>query len=248
MSVSVAASCALTGAAAGALLPRVAYRLSVPAGTPVRSSCENCDGPFPAGRAGWVRPGAPCRCTGAPGPSPWWTASAAAVCTGLLGWTTPSGPALLPFLLAAVVGVLLAAVDLRCLRLPDPLVAALAAGTVLPLAVAAVAAGEPGRVGRAGVVAVLCFGGYLLVALLPGGGLGFGDVKLAAVLGFLLGWIGWPAVLLGLAVPHLLNGPVAVFLLVTRRAGRRTALPLGPALLAGALIAVTATANGHTLL
>jgi leader peptidase (prepilin peptidase)/N-methyltransferase len=153
------------------------------------------------------------------------------------------GPALPPFLVAAVVGVLLAAVDMRCLRLPDPLVLMLAAGTVLPLTAVAVAAGEPGRLGRAAAAAVLCFGGYLMLALLPGDGLGFGDVKLAAVLGFLLGWIGWPAVLLGLAAPHLLNGPVALFLLATRRAGRRTALPLGPALLAGALIAVAVTAG-----
>jgi leader peptidase (prepilin peptidase)/N-methyltransferase len=66
-------------------------------------------------------------------------------------------------------------------------------------------------------------------------------VKLAAVLGYLLGFAGWPAVLTGAVVPHLLAGPVALFLLLTGRAGRRTAVPLGPALLAGALIAAVAT-------
>jgi leader peptidase (prepilin peptidase)/N-methyltransferase len=166
------------------------------------------------------------------------------VCAGILGWAVTPGPALAAYLVAAVFGVLLAAVDLRCLRLPDPLVATLAIGTVLPLAAVAVATGDPGRLGRAVAAGALCFGGYLLVALLPGGGLGLGDVKLAAVLGFLLGWAGWPAVLLGLLVPHLLNGPVALFLLATGRAGRRSALPLGPALLAGALIALAATAGG----
>lgn len=241
MSLPITAGCAAAGAAAGALLPRVAYRLSVPAGTPTRTTCQNCAEPFPDGRAGWVRPGAVCRCAACPGPSPWWTALAAATCGGLVGHTVTFGPALPAYLVAAVLGVLLAVVDLRCLRLPDPLVAALAAGTALPLATTAVVAGEPGRLGRAAAAAALCFGGHLLVALLPGGGLGLGDVKLAAVLGFLLGWISWPAVLLGMAVPHLLNGPAAVLLLATRRAGRRTALPLGPALLAGALIGVAAT-------
>jgi leader peptidase (prepilin peptidase)/N-methyltransferase len=67
-------------------------------------------------------------------------------------------------------------------------------------------------------------------------------VKLAAVLGFVLGFAGWPAVLAGLAAPHLINAPVAAFLLLTRRAGRRTALPFGPALLTGALLALAATA------
>jgi leader peptidase (prepilin peptidase)/N-methyltransferase len=108
--------------------------------------------------------------------------------------------------------------------------------------VAAVTAGESGRVGRGALAAVLCGAAYLVVALLPGGGLGFGDVKLAAVLGFALGWIGWPAVLAGLILPHVINGPVALFLLVSGRARRGTALPLGPALLAGALLAVAITA------
>jgi leader peptidase (prepilin peptidase)/N-methyltransferase len=80
---------------------------------------------------------------------------------------------------------------------------------------------------------------YLLIAILPRGGLGLGDVKLAAVLGFALGYQGWSAVAVGLLVPPLINGPWALFLLVTRRAGRSTALPFGPALLIGALLAVT---------
>jgi leader peptidase (prepilin peptidase)/N-methyltransferase len=147
-----------------------------------------------------------------------------------------------PFVVAvAVLGVLLGTIDLACLRLPDPLVGALAVVTALPLVVVAVTAGEPGRVGRGVLAAGLCGAAYLMVWLLPGGGLGFGDVKLSVVLGFLLGWIGWPAVLIGLVAPHLINGPVALALLATRRARRGTALPLGPALLLGALLAAAAT-------
>ncbi|WP_412743951.1 hypothetical protein [Krasilnikovia sp. MM14-A1004] len=143
----------------------------------------------------------------------------------------------LPVLLSAVpLGVLLAAVDLRCLRLPDPLVGALAGVVGPPLILLAVGGGEPGRVARGAVAAGLAGATYLIVAMLPGQGLGFGDVKLAAVLAFPLGYLGWPAVAAGLVAPHLLNGPVAVFLLVTGRARRGTALPLGPALLAGALL------------
>jgi leader peptidase (prepilin peptidase)/N-methyltransferase len=64
-------------------------------------------------------------------------------------------------------------------------------------------------------------------------------VKLAAVLALILGFAGWPAVLVGVLAPHVINGPVAIVLLL-RRAGRRTPIPFGPALLAGALIAITA--------
>jgi leader peptidase (prepilin peptidase)/N-methyltransferase len=96
-------------------------------------------------------------------------------------------------------------------------------------------------VGRAGLAAAIVGLGHLVVAILPGGGLGLGDVKLAAVLAFALGLTGWPAVLLGVLVPYLINGPIAVYLLLSRRATRRTPLPFGPALLVGALIAFAAT-------
>jgi leader peptidase (prepilin peptidase)/N-methyltransferase len=142
-------------------------------------------------------------------------------------------PVLLP---ATVVGVLLAEIDRRCLRLPDPLVGVLAVLVVVPLRVA-----DRGRVGGALVGAGLYALAYAMVWLVSRGQLGLGDVKLAAVLGFPLGFLGWPALLIGALAPHLINGPVAVFRLVTGRAGRSTALPFGPALLLGALVAVTAT-------
>jgi leader peptidase (prepilin peptidase)/N-methyltransferase len=239
MSLAASIGCATIGAAAGAVLPRVAYRLTVPFGTPSRSGCVHCGEPFPPGRAAWVRPGAPCRCPGRARPSTVSAVLASALAAGVIGW---SG---LPLLAAAaVLGVLLALIDLRCLRLPDPLVAALGVAVVLPLTVLAVTAGEPGRIGRALLAAGGCFAAYLLAALLPGGGVGFGDVKLSAVLGFLLGWIGWSAVLTGLIVPQLINGPIALFLLLTGRARRGTALPFGPALLAGAVIAVAVASPG----
>ena len=58
------------------------------------------------------------------------------------------------------------------------------------------------------------------------------------MLATILGFAGWPAVIAGLVVPHLINGPIALALLLARRS---RPLPFGPALLAGALIAVTTT-------
>jgi leader peptidase (prepilin peptidase)/N-methyltransferase len=149
----------------------------------------------------------------------------------------------LPVLLAgAVLGAVLAQIDARCRRLPDPVVGLLAVSAGLPLTVGAMAAGEPARAGRAVLAAALVGAAYLVVALLPGGGLGLGDVKLAAVLAFVLGFLGWPAVAVGTVLPHLINGPVALVLLLTGRVRRRTALPFGPALLVGALLGVATTA------
>lgn len=237
----LAAGCAGFGAAAGMLLPRMGYRLSVPYGSAPRPACTACDGSFPAGWPGWIRLGRACRCPASPGPAPGWSALATAGAAAALGLGLRP-PELPVYLIAAVFGVLLATVDLSCLRLPDPVVAALALATVLPLAAVAMITGQSDRLGRAALAGLLLFVVYLLVALLPGHGIGFGDVKLVAVLGFLLGWIGWPAVLLGSVAAHLVNGPVVLMLLVTGRAGRGTALPLGPALLAGTLLAVASYA------
>ena len=132
---------------------------------------------------------------------------------------------------------LLALIDLRCLRLPDRLVGLLLAVAGVPLAVLL-----PARIGPALLAAALVGGAYLAIALLPRGGLGLGDVKLAAVLAVILGFASWPAVIVGLVAPHLINGPIALALLLTGRADRRRPLPFGPALLAGALVALVTTA------
>jgi leader peptidase (prepilin peptidase) / N-methyltransferase len=139
---------------------------------------------------------------------------------------TVSAVLLLP---ALVLGVLLARADLRSFRLPDPLVFSLAVVLVLPVL------GRPPDVLLRGLTAsVVVFSGYFVVALLPGDGLGFGDVKLAAVLAFALGVRGWHSVLVGNVLPPLIVGPAALALMATRRAP----LPYGPALLLGALVAL----------
>ncbi|WKU03273.1 A24 family peptidase [Micromonospora sp. HUAS LYJ1] len=160
----------------------------------------------------------------------------AVVCGGLAAARGPE-PALPAFLLVAAVGVVLAVVDLTSLRLPDPLVGVAALGGGAALAVAAVVAGTPGGLALALAGAALSFLLYVVLALLPRSRLGFGDVKLAAVLGLPLGWLGWPTLWLGLLLPHLLNGVLVLALLAVGRVRRDTALPFGPALLAGTWLA-----------
>ena len=205
------------GAATAAFLPRIAHRFS---------GCAVCS------RLDSVRAGPACSRTGG---YPVTVLAGATIGGSLAAAAGPS--ALLPVhLLAGVLGLLLALIDLRCLRLPNPLVGALAIVAGVPSAVL-----EPERAGPAVLTAAGVLVAYLSVAILPGQGLGLGDVKLAGVLGLILGFAGWPAVVIGLVAPHVINGTVAVGLLLTRRVGRRHPLPFGPALLAGALIAVTAT-------
>jgi leader peptidase (prepilin peptidase)/N-methyltransferase len=168
------------------------------------------------------------------------TAAACSVAWAGIGWRFGPVPELLPYLLLAGLGVLLAAVDLACLRLPDALVKpGFVAGAAVFCGLAAGLPAWPDLL-RAGFAAGVLAGGYLVLAVLPGGALGYGDVKLAGLLGLFLGWLGWGEVLAGALLPFLINGVVAVGLLAARRVTRRTLVPFGPAMLLGAWLAVVA--------
>jgi leader peptidase (prepilin peptidase)/N-methyltransferase len=164
-----------------------------------------------------------------------WTALAGATAWGLLGWALPASYFLGACLFLASAGVLLAAIDVKALRLPDPIVAVCLVVTLALLAGQALADGTWDLYWRALLGGAVSFGAYLLFGLLPGAPMGLGDVKLAGVLGLTLGYAGWPAVIAGLVLPFLVNGPFAVVALARR--GRKAVSPFGPALLTGWLIA-----------
>ncbi|MEU4566473.1 A24 family peptidase [Micromonospora sp. NPDC023956] len=221
---------------AAAFVPAVAYRLAVPYGQPARQGCAECGAPLTPGVRGWVT--TRYRCGHRPGVSRWLTASIAGSAGGLLGAALGAVPVLPLFLALAVLGVLLGVVDVACRRLPDQLVLPALAVTPVLLGAVALRSGAWDDWWR-GLLACLVVGLVLTgMVLLPGGGLGFGDAKVGALLGWYLGWLGWEAVVLGAVLPWLVNAPVLLVLLATRRVGWRTALPFGPSLLAGALLAV----------
>ncbi|MEH1030596.1 leader peptidase (prepilin peptidase)/N-methyltransferase [Micromonospora profundi] len=161
---------------------------------------------------------------------------AAAVFVGLAA-ALGDDPALPVFLAVAAVGLVLALVDLACLRLPDALVLTAGALALGGLTSAALLTDTSGRLVGALAGAAVAGAAHVLLAVLPGSRLGFGDVKLAGVLGLPLGWLGRDALLAGLFLPHLLHGAVVLGLLAARRVRRGTLLPFGPALLAGAWLA-----------
>lgn len=82
------------------------------------------------------------------------------------------------------------------------------------------------------------FGFYFILALIYPAGMGMGDVKLAAMLGLGLGFLGWKFVVIGLFAAFFIGALVSLVLLALRRANRKTAIPFGPFMLAGALVAV----------
>jgi leader peptidase (prepilin peptidase)/N-methyltransferase len=147
-------------------------------------------------------------------------------------WALPA------FLVLCAAGVLLALIDLAHRLLPNRVVLpALGAGAVLLLAAAALDGNWAG-LARAGTAAAVLFAVFLVLALLAPAGLAMGDVKLAAVLGLALGWVGWRAVVLGGAAGFALQAVAALVLLAARRVGRKGELPFGPSMLVGAVLAL----------
>ncbi|MEU8764257.1 prepilin peptidase [Streptomyces sp. NPDC048659] len=234
----------LAGLAVGSFLNVAVSR--VPAGRSVvrpRSACPRCEAPIAARDnvpvVSWLLLGRRCRACREPIPARYPLLEAL---TGLLfaAEALRLGPsAALPAALVFTAGLLaLAACDAEHLLLPRRLVHPTFALTALCLLGAAAATGQWQRLA---VTAGCAAGGYAAFFALHWARpawLGFGDVRLAGLIGAGLGWYGpWHlvfAVFAGSAV-GLLAG---LALMAAGRASRATRLPFGLFLAVGALAAL----------
>jgi len=98
--------------------------------------------------------------------------------------------------------------------------------------------GEVGGLGRAGVGALAYFGVLFVLAMIAGGGFGFGDVKLGFFLGMYLAYRSWGTLVVGGVGAFLLGGVVGLLLIVFRIRSRKDKIPFGPYLVAGAYLAL----------
>jgi leader peptidase (prepilin peptidase)/N-methyltransferase len=124
-----------------------------------------------------------------------------------------------------------ALIDLEHRIIPNKLTA-LGAILAIVIGLALDPAGEPER-----LIAGAAAGGFLLLAALAyPGGMGMGDVKLAAVIGLFLGRAVAPAILVA-----LIAGVLVGALIIAQkgaREGRKTKVPFGPFLAFGAVVGV----------
>ncbi len=142
-----------------------------------------------------------------------------------------AGIALGLILVAALVPIVL--IDLEHRLIPNRITAPAAAAAVL-----AGVLGDLDGVPEQLIAGAAASGFFLLAALAYPRGMGIGDVKLAGVMGLCLGRAVAPAVLIGLVA-----GVVAGAVIVARvgaTAGRKTAVPFGPFLALGAVVALFA--------
>jgi len=181
----------------------------------------------------------------AAGPRRWlWVELATAAVLGALAAAIGPDLRVVPLLVLGAALVAVSVIDLQLLRIPDRVTFPTLAIT-LPLVVAVSAArDELGAVSGAVVGSVAYFVALLVPHLVYPRGMGFGDVKLALLMGLHLGWLGWTE-------EHPIGGPIqqvlyalmlgcllgAVFgiaaQLITKRRGE---FPFGPALAVGCLV------------
>lgn len=165
---------------------------------------------------------------------------------GAIGYRLVPEPAhrfaLPAFLVLAAAGITLAVIDLDVRRLPDvitlpayPVIAVLLTVATLLTDPGDGAWGTLGRAVAGAVGSVLLYG---MLSLPRSSQMGIGDVKLAGLLGLALGWLSWSSLATGLVLGFGYGALYALVLVVTRRAGWRSRVPFGPAMLAGALTAV----------
>jgi leader peptidase (prepilin peptidase)/N-methyltransferase len=138
------------------------------------------------------------------------------------------------YLAFAALAIALALIDLDVRRLPNVLV--LPAYPVL--AVLLVIGGDGEALLRALIAAAALFAFYFLIALAAPGSMGFGDVKLAGVVGGMLGYLSWGALLVGAFGAFVLGSIVGVGLMMRGSADRKSAVPFGPFMLLGAWVSI----------
>ncbi|MDF1605606.1 A24 family peptidase [Nocardioides sp. YIM 152315] len=164
----------------------------------------------------------------------------AAVCGAVVGASVGMSWPLLYLLPLVPVAVALGIVDLHTHLLPTRVIwPALAVTAVLAL-VAALLDDDLDAVVRAAICGVVLFACFHALWWLHPAGMGYGDVRLSALVGFALGYLGRLELLVGVYAAFVVFALLGLVRAVVRRdrGALRTALPFGPFLLGGALVGV----------
>src|SRR6478609_1900119 len=144
-------------------------------------------------------------------------------------------PAVLYF---TAMGISLSMIDLDVGRLPNAIVypSYLVLGGLL--AFAAFAQHDPSALLRAVVGAAALFLAYFAIALLYPAGMGFGDVKLAGIVGGVLGFMSYPVLVVGAFAAFAIGSIVGIAGIALRPGTPKSSIAFGPFMIIGALLSL----------
>ncbi|MDC4233250.1 A24 family peptidase [Actinomyces sp. B33] len=146
----------------------------------------------------------------------------------------PAAPAAVS---VSMIGALSAFVDARTHRLPNGYTSAMAVGVAFGLACGLLVHPDPVGMGvGAAAGALIWFFPALLLNRIRGG-LGMGDVKLAPVLGTVVGAVGVDAAVGGFVLAFVAAGLAALWRIIVGSAGTDSRMPMGPWLIGAAMSA-----------
>jgi len=128
--------------------------------------------------------------------------------------------------------------DLLSFHIPDKILGLGAALTALPLLASTLLTSNWDGLNQGLRGAWLSCGAYLLLHLLTRGGIGFGDVKFALLIGLYTGWHSSTAAITALALAFVGAGLCGIGHLLTNTGDRHTEIPLAPWMALGAALAV----------
>lgn len=155
-------------------------------------------------------------------------------------WLFPNDPwSWLAWWYFAAISIALAAIDIDVRKLPSAIIlpSYVVGGALIALAVglgtSGLGDGIRAAIGAAGLWAL-----YALLATIKPGAMGWGDVRLAGVLGGYLGWLGVGALVVGAFAGFLLGALWSVGLMLLRGATRKSSVPFGPWMIIGAAVGV----------
>lgn len=233
MDAALVAGCALGGLAAGAVLDSLTGRIV--------ASPAHVDAPEPAYVGGPAAP-APAPAPPAPRVPPAGEVVGSALATGavfaLLALRLGAAHQLAAYCALGAGLVALSVVDVRAGIIPRSILYPTLAVTALGL-VAASGLDHRWRPLLDGAIGGgVCFAVFFALWWFTPRGIGYGDVRLAGTMGVALGWIGFGELYVGFLVAFALGALWGIVVMAVKGSGRRTRFAFGPALSAGALVAV----------
>jgi leader peptidase (prepilin peptidase)/N-methyltransferase len=168
----------------------------------------------------------------------WRSAVVSGVCGGLLGAATGFDWSLLWLVPLTPVAVALSVIDWHTRLLPRRIVVPATLAAIVVVTVVGLATGEREALVRALLAMVVARSFFWLLWFLRSAGMGFGDVRLAAPVGLVLGWASWGALAIGLWTGFIAFAVPALGLAIVRRdrGMLKKSFPFGPFMVIGALV------------